>query len=206
MIWKDPEWAEYKWAMLDFYSRPYWTRLWVVQEFLLAKNIVILCGDHELDWSAFDNLLKFGKNVGHLDAADLVRLRNEWRCGSMLGPITFPDILEFCYDLGCRDPRDRIFGIQGLISAEERVKVDYSIANSDLFHQVSSILTRKTAQFGVEGQGSTIPTPRSVKLVEAALSGSRDLESHRRSRRPRANGYPSDRLGISIGQRVPWYY
>lgn len=31
-------------------SRPYWNRMWIVQEFILLKNLLILCGDHGAWW------------------------------------------------------------------------------------------------------------------------------------------------------------
>ena len=38
-------------ALLAWSYRPYWTRTWVVQEFLLARDIQVVCGNARLDWS-----------------------------------------------------------------------------------------------------------------------------------------------------------
>ncbi|XXH01884.1 hypothetical protein Hte_008246 [Hypoxylon texense] len=38
---------------LDFIcSRPYWDRVWIIQEILLATDVVLLCGDYSYPWSA----------------------------------------------------------------------------------------------------------------------------------------------------------
>jgi hypothetical protein len=45
---------EKSWVALDgLFNRPYWTRLWVVQELMLARRVVLRCGDAE---AAFDDL------------------------------------------------------------------------------------------------------------------------------------------------------
>lgn len=31
-------------------SRPYWNRMWIVQEFILLKNLLLLCGEHGAWW------------------------------------------------------------------------------------------------------------------------------------------------------------
>ena len=37
----------------DFYSNPWFTRLWVVQEVALAREITLCCGAHEISWQYF---------------------------------------------------------------------------------------------------------------------------------------------------------
>lgn len=42
----------------DFAKRKYWTRLWTVQEIMLARNITIWCGNLNIAWSEFLEGLK----------------------------------------------------------------------------------------------------------------------------------------------------
>lgn len=54
---------EFNW-LLPFYVRPYWRRVWIVQELVLAKVAVVCCGDRfisfddiygfSLDWGSFE--------------------------------------------------------------------------------------------------------------------------------------------------------
>lgn len=44
-------------ALLKLFSRPYWKRVWVVQEILLARNVIIMCGAKFLDWSSISLIL-----------------------------------------------------------------------------------------------------------------------------------------------------
>lgn len=43
-------------ALGHFYTRDWFRRLWVVQEALLAKNIIVLCGSRQVPWETFANL------------------------------------------------------------------------------------------------------------------------------------------------------
>lgn len=39
-------------------ARPYWKRLWILQELLLAKDVKVLCGKWSFDWDELAKLLK----------------------------------------------------------------------------------------------------------------------------------------------------
>ncbi len=43
-------------ALIRLLNKPYWSRVWVVQEFVLAKTVEIWCGTFHADASAFENL------------------------------------------------------------------------------------------------------------------------------------------------------
>jgi hypothetical protein len=63
---------EFIW-MRPLYSRKYWTRLWIVQELILAKEVVICCGTKSvglgdiyglsLDWGSFGQAFSAGTYV-----------------------------------------------------------------------------------------------------------------------------------------------
>jgi len=50
-------------SLKDLLTRSWWKRIWVVQEFALAKDIVFLCGEAQLSWRpcflALESLEKF---------------------------------------------------------------------------------------------------------------------------------------------------
>ncbi|KAG4427692.1 hypothetical protein IFR05_016824 [Cadophora sp. M221] len=47
--YKDPAWL----AWSKFWSRPWFRRAWVLQEFILGKDIVIICGRKKIQWKKF---------------------------------------------------------------------------------------------------------------------------------------------------------
>ena len=52
--------ATLKWMdLLAFFNRPYFGRIWVVQEIVLSRSVVLVCGKHELAWDLLSNTLAF---------------------------------------------------------------------------------------------------------------------------------------------------
>jgi hypothetical protein len=60
---------EFQW-LRPLYERYYWRRVWIIQELVLAKNVVVCCGDRSidfdeiyglsLDWGSFEQGFDFG--------------------------------------------------------------------------------------------------------------------------------------------------
>ena len=48
------QYEELRSALLSVFNKPYWERVWIVQEFVLAQRVDIWCGEHEADAQAFD--------------------------------------------------------------------------------------------------------------------------------------------------------
>jgi len=47
-------WAE---SIVDLSNRPYWSRVWVIQEFLLGQNVELHCSDNRINWLDFQEFL-----------------------------------------------------------------------------------------------------------------------------------------------------
>ncbi|GJC99386.1 pectinesterase [Colletotrichum higginsianum] len=82
-----------------FVSRPYWSRIWIVQEFTLAKELWVLCGPSAISWASLQQFRPFGisqqTNLGfkhlskqerhhsiekHVESCrELSRLRRSWQ-------------------------------------------------------------------------------------------------------------------------------
>jgi hypothetical protein len=125
----------------EFCARDYWKRVWVVQEFLLARDIIIMCGNQELDRMSFEYM----KKVSFAKAFELVEMklkpgRFDDHTGFPCGNHTLSDLLTLCFQRDCTDFRDRIYGLQGLLREHERVQVDYALSKLDLYRQVLAIL------------------------------------------------------------------
>ncbi|KZL65589.1 het domain-containing protein [Colletotrichum incanum] len=43
-----------------FVSRPYWSRIWIVQEFTLARELWVLCGSSAISWASLQQFRPFG--------------------------------------------------------------------------------------------------------------------------------------------------
>ena len=49
-------------AMLSFLDREYWTRVWIIQEFVLAGKFILMCGDDKCSGFRFSWFMDFVKN------------------------------------------------------------------------------------------------------------------------------------------------
>lgn len=131
-------------CMRLFLRHPYFRRLWIVQEVLLALKVVILVeGGSWMSWSQFylvydrlrslsgypelssleiaaESLLDLRASRGNLDPSgdQITHLRFEY--------MDLLDCLEQFSKHECRDPRDKIFGIMSLVYGEQRIEVDYA--------------------------------------------------------------------------------
>lgn len=128
------------------FHNPYFTRLWVIQEIFLSSNRRILCGDI---WLELDDL------ISALQGSDNSRLPPVGFLNSMLhGNQLYTSLiergqgsLEYCIDrfsaYNCEDPRDKVYGLLGLVHEDDRLEVDYGKSTEEVFLQaVESIWSR----------------------------------------------------------------
>ncbi|KAJ4983509.1 heterokaryon incompatibility protein [Stagonosporopsis vannaccii] len=133
---------ESDWTSLDFLlNRPWFQRVWVVQELGLARNAVFHCGEryftrNELqDFMAVLNKSRLYLTAQHNVNIQMLRLGNDyWRScwGNTrleLGSDpkeaeTFLDILGRARGLSCTDPRDSVYAFLGHPSAFKRQMLD----------------------------------------------------------------------------------
>lgn len=153
-------------ALETIYQRSYWTRLWIIQELLLARSIVFFCGPKLTTWSVFRRLPRSVKGIfyeGGLTGMD-IKLGSTPRgrhARSLLSALerrgskedqTEQQLYKLVVDFGkakCLDNRDCVFGLLGLAGQDstERqsldVRADYSAEPSELFVRLLSNMPRE---------------------------------------------------------------
>lgn len=152
-------------ALNAFTLRPYWQRLWIIQEIALgARQTVMFCGNRSVDWAR----LCYGLEVIHLylwhvknlcvkmdrkriDPADDREWENTgplhhiWKDIWILSQpeklaeqrLSLGRLLEIANFAESQDPRDKLIGLLGLIPKEfaDAIVVDYSEDASSIFTQ-----------------------------------------------------------------------
>ncbi|KAI6081761.1 heterokaryon incompatibility protein-domain-containing protein [Hypoxylon rubiginosum] len=124
---KTPQSIVFNWkdSIADLANRPYWTRRWIVQEFLLGRCIELYCGSTRISDDEFQNILyrKKANNLGvlGLDSVAAARILMA-RFIDMHPNIPQPlhHLLEENWRSECEDPRDRVFALLGLVHPIER--------------------------------------------------------------------------------------
>ena len=122
--------------------RPWFGRLWVVQEVVLAKHAVVFCGNRSLSWDVVE------KVIGTLSAHGLLAFfpeKAKTRSGQNItsmrlirhrrslpgkGPGLL-DLIAMCRNVQCTDPRDRVYALLGLAidvsSQDSEIMPDYTL-------------------------------------------------------------------------------
>jgi hypothetical protein len=128
----------------------YFDRLWVLQEFLLAKRVRvvlgeewILYGDSRIPWSEEDiGPLRINLSISPR-AGPVFRRSKAWRnClhpNGRLNDRLDGLLLDFAAQ-ACEDPRDKIYGLQGLVDPKDRLVVDYSKSPQEVYTQLRNKL------------------------------------------------------------------
>ena len=132
-------------ALVDLYRRPWYDRLWVLQEAILAKDIEVLCGNKSMPWATFAsfatklyNCLPFAfqrafeaQPLGCLNDSAQAQTRGFMRIceidvmRSSEAEGRKPQFWIYLH-LGqkCKatNPLDRVYGLLGLLTSEELVR------------------------------------------------------------------------------------
>lgn len=114
-------------ALYTLLRRPWFYRMWVVQEISLAKEVVITCGDQEMDWDEFHGgalatyFLGWGStesqttsfaSLFELDSARTAVIQEKSE------DLELVPLLNDFRRFFCSDPRDKIVALFGLTSTE----------------------------------------------------------------------------------------
>ncbi|KIM95703.1 hypothetical protein OIDMADRAFT_171163 [Oidiodendron maius Zn] len=125
------------WQALDnLLKRPWFGRLWVIQEVKLSNRFALVqCGAETLSWSLFQRALRclFYKTMPTAELTDRISGTTPFIYDS----VTFAGILSRARQKGCSNPLDRVYGVLSLTPQciADKLHVDYSLSPADVFKQ-----------------------------------------------------------------------
>jgi hypothetical protein len=115
-------------AVVHLCARPYWCRLWVLQELKLAREKDLMCGSKVIPWQYFERFMlrvdgKFNASPNPLSSRStegICRSRAMRMIVLTCTPVatSLLDLMEKSVDLQCEEPRDRVYALCGLATAE----------------------------------------------------------------------------------------
>jgi hypothetical protein len=139
-------------ALRSLFERDYWKRLWVVQEVYLARKIHVHCGSSKLPWGlhrrASDALWQHESDpylrTGPSSFPDIERLL-------ALGPDCLLEVLRACRKKLSENPRDKIFGILGILpnDVREHLRIRYDKSVKSLYLDVAQLIIPSTRRLDV---------------------------------------------------------
>ncbi|KAJ4138639.1 hypothetical protein NW768_002489 [Fusarium equiseti] len=141
-----------------FVTPTIWERLWVMQELSLAPRLTLVCKDAELDWDCLSVLLK---DEPYFDAFHIYRghafdylpvlgeifvqvklIEDQRRLSRRTRPAQsrLMDVLTRFREMESTDPRDKIYGLLGLVTEDHGIKIDYTKSAGELYQETTMTL------------------------------------------------------------------
>jgi Heterokaryon incompatibility protein (HET) len=166
LVWKTyPQSLVYQ-GLQDVMTRPWFERMWVVQEVGRSRRAILLCGRDCVEWQStnfiavrcFTRMIKYAEILPEwtqsgldkvnmrpllemLDFQDANQFSKPWGSCDRAAP----DLLDIAYNMRykkCTDPRDKIFGIWGMVnylSHLEDFKLDYGMTVTQVYEEVARV-------------------------------------------------------------------
>jgi len=165
-------------AVAYLFERDYWHRLWVVQEVFSARSVTVYCGNSHVSWDVFQRASEAffrhreGLNLNLSKAQgvsqQMTTSPDQFSCSQVLiyqGPASLPDgnsfiglgeeslleALRACRRKFASDPKDKLFGILGILPREvqQEFRADYSRSLKDVYTEVVDYLLKATDRVDV---------------------------------------------------------
>ena len=159
-----PRLTKEAWASLQaIIQRPWFTRVWVVQEVVLAKDPTVLCGKHKVPWAAFTfaadcmGQADLPQELGGVLWIDILNIHDVNEVYSsqdgMTGPVGFAMylclLLKATINAQATDPRDKFYGLYGIATmysgagVPEELEVDYELPVETVYRDVMRYVMEK---------------------------------------------------------------
>lgn len=163
-------------SIVSLFERPYWRRLWVVQEVFNARDITVYCGHTKTPWDIFQHASNtFNRHRADIDSQrpEMDKRRTVISLDQLShtqvliyqGPASLPDlrytldnregalldILRTCRRKLASDPRDKLFGILGVLPHEVRseFRPNYSLSTKEVYTDIVDFLLKTTERLDV---------------------------------------------------------
>ncbi|KAK5710799.1 hypothetical protein LTR15_012776 [Elasticomyces elasticus] len=110
---------------------PYWSRLWIVQEIIVARDCYCISGDFLLPYKI---LRQFAARLPSEDDNEDESLAPFWNI-TVNGARSHPPldhVVEALSQHHCTDVRDHVYGVLGCVEGGDAFVVDYSVSKEDV--------------------------------------------------------------------------
>lgn len=139
-------------ALWALFQRDYWRRLWVVQEVFLAREKRVYCGSSQLPWEVYEaasNAFWEQENDPQLRQGPSSFPNVKSLMG--LGAHTLLEVLRACRKKVSENPRDKVFGILGMLPEETRkeLPVNYDQSIKTLYIDVVDHVVSSTRRLDI---------------------------------------------------------
>ncbi|KAI1279465.1 heterokaryon incompatibility protein-domain-containing protein [Xylaria sp. FL0933] len=134
-------------ALNKLFERPYFRRMWIVQEIVMASETQVLCGTSSvtLTWDDLAAVMRYVPDLAAYtrtipSALELGQLIERTRSAVDQGHsrrLTLSKLLSRHSCSQATEPKDNIIGVIGMMSSHPRIRIDYNQDTSDFFRSVA---------------------------------------------------------------------
>jgi hypothetical protein len=130
-------------ARVTLLNNVYFTRLWIIQEVLLLREVHILCGSHWLQMSDLSSGEFVDPSMQDLVRSCALYLIWDYHYGRKSDTIHVSRLAK-CIERytfnSCETPRDRLYGLLGLVEDAEIMQVDYARSVPSVYYYGVKVL------------------------------------------------------------------
>lgn len=168
------------WPLYFLFIRPYWERTWVVQEFLLARDVTLLCGDRAVPWSKAEYLVsrldgdyEFRKSYPQWAATPAVKIIQARK--ALLSSHAKPSLESFVHHFLFSQstyPEDKLLGLLNVSLSNVQIPISGKSGSIERRVDVINTIVKASLARGMNDQ-----TAQEWQGLLACLLGVRDMFS-----------------------------
>ncbi|KAK2814133.1 hypothetical protein FQN50_000537 [Emmonsiellopsis sp. PD_5] len=144
-------------SIMDVFTRPYFTRTWIIQEIIVSCEATVLCGSYQVDWTPFHRAANHivqdefrASRAPQPATLFLIALIRRIERRFEKGDLRLRTLLRHFRSSKASDPRDKVFALLGLMcrngaSANSKpraamIKADYTKAIEDVYREAAAYI------------------------------------------------------------------
>lgn len=133
-------------AVQDMEEQPYWDRVWIIQEVVVAQKVLLMCGSRKIDWGLFINFLRLlsndhfavpypGLQYGTHRAFACSHKSFILRLSRWPQSVDLAQALDWSSTSQAKDVRDKVYALLGLVKCGEGTSLiaNYSVSPCVVF-------------------------------------------------------------------------
>lgn len=147
-IWKSLRW---------FFSRPWFSRLWVIQEANAGPMVRALCGNNSVDWHAITLIAELFVRKADANSDQHLTRTYIWHAAAMRycefrqrGVLV--EMLDFARNFLASDERDKIYALLGLpafASGSLKLSADYTKSTQQVYRDLAEAVISSSDSLGI---------------------------------------------------------
>ncbi|KAL7627088.1 hypothetical protein AAE478_003864 [Parahypoxylon ruwenzoriense] len=129
-----PEWT----GVEAMYWKPWFTRVWIIQEIALARSAIVQCGEDSIPWRDFVSAAQIihHRRLGAIDVTTVLPLYDVAALMQKRGPQDLIHLLVRFRRSFATKPVDKVYALLGLTS-EELIIPDYTTPVGDVYREIA---------------------------------------------------------------------